>query len=186
MWIFQNVWYHPQMTHLNRNGRKPVFTEASALNMLKNRIILAGDGLTVQAFIDMMVREGELPRPVSYSTMTRLLKGELFPFLVDPKTGERFDYSQVPAERPGSRPHYNREVDPVTGEPRRPMTRIRKRLMEDTLREISRAIEHRLASALVEIDSKVQSEVTERLARFDAKLEAALKELRAPRGSDNP
>lgn len=125
-------------------GRPPIFTEAKALVVLKNRI-LAGSGTRLREFIEGEAAEGNLPADVSAPTMQNLLTGRMFPNLVDPETNEKFDYSKIPHAAPGRPSRFNEDgIDPVTKERRRGIPPLRQWLLDKTLEEARGVIEKRV------------------------------------------
>ena len=96
-----------------RLGRKPALTRFEGFQLLEARKLWGSDRVTIDQFIDEMLRAGELKRRVSRATMQRLLSGNMFPdlhtFLPDGTEDlDPYDYSKVPRCPPGQTPRPER------------------------------------------------------------------------------
>lgn len=122
-------------------GRKPVFTRLSAFQMLENRRLYGGNDICADDFIELMVASGELAKPCSSATMSRLLNGSLFPdlhvFVPDGKGGfeegmDPYDYVSLP-RRPNGRPAKSDRIRP-DGTLRPRYTASQKKMVDDFTR----------------------------------------------------
>lgn len=155
-------------SNLNRTGRKPVFSEAEALLVLKARR-LTGEKTTVPQFIDNEIGD-TLKQRVSLSTMHKLLNGQMFPDLIDPDTGQRFDYSTIPRAKPGQPSRYGEDgVDPITRERRHGVPRLRQWLLDKVLEEVDRMVNAKIISQFTIVNRE--------LAKDGAALDARIRRL---------
>lgn len=79
-------------------GRQPVFTEASAFEVLEFYRTL-GVPMGLKAFCQQAYEQFLTPRVISTATMRKLLQGRLFPDLRRTDTNAHFDYASISVNR---------------------------------------------------------------------------------------
>lgn len=166
------------LLNLSRDGRAPAFTREQALAVLKNRI-LAGAGTTVPDFIKLEFEEGNLPSKVSVPTMYALLKGRMYPDLIDPDTGKVFDYSTVPSAPAGRPTRFDENgIDPVTKDRRRGIPPLRQWLLDKTLEEARTTVDRRVVYHFVQARRELDVQLDQMRKHYDAKIAVMEKRLR--------
>lgn len=164
----------PQSLANLRNGRPRAFTDAQALAILRERIS-AGAGTTVPKFIEYESQpRGCLPHAVSIPTLHALLRGRMYPDLIDPDTGQKFDYSKVPRAPVGQPSRFNEDgIDPITKERRRGVPPLRQWLLDRVMEDARRLIDARIAAGIhlaqgevFKLTQRVKA-IEERVSQFD-------------------
>lgn len=149
----------------NLRGRTPLFTEAAALDLLRERIAV-GAGTNLPTFIGYMQADNKLPAKISAQSVAALLSGRMFPDLIDPATGKVFDYASLPKASPGRPTAFVNGVDPVTKR-RKSVPKLRQFVIDEVTQNVTTWLERRLTRFYL----KIQEET-------DAKIAALRKEVR--------
>jgi hypothetical protein len=142
-------------------GRRPIATPAEAYAILEARKVFSPE-VTAAQFTAEMVAAGLLRKACCSASMHRLLTGQMFPRLHVHENGQPtarlYNYSEVPRAKPGQ-PLREGVREYETGEPRRPMTKIRRWLKEQTVLEVQSIINTQAIALKDEVREIVRQEL---------------------------